>query len=153
MLTLTDANCPPPYIRSTLNCVPTTHSLLKKSKLPFSLTVQPYTSLHEDEAPIPVIEDQIISRCRRCRGYINPYVTFLDHGHRWRCNLCNLTNDVPQAFDWDSVQQKSVDRWQRSELNYGVVEFVAPQEYMVRPPMVRSVPISGRNRAFYAIGS
>jgi protein transport protein SEC24 len=42
-----------------------------------------------------------------------------------------LTNDVPQAFDWDSVQQKSVDRWQRSELNYGVVEFVAPQEYMV----------------------
>lgn len=48
--------------------------------------------------------------------------------------MCNLTNDVPQAFDWDSVQQKSVDRWQRSELNYGVVEFVAPQEYMVRPP-------------------
>jgi len=61
------ANCPPPYIRSTLACVPTTHSLLKKSKLPFSLIVQPYTSLHEDEAPIPVIDDQVISRCRRCR--------------------------------------------------------------------------------------
>ncbi|KAF9733406.1 COPII subunit [Paraphaeosphaeria minitans] len=128
------ANCPAPYIRSTLTSVPTTHSLLKKSKLPFSLIVQPYTSLHEDEAPIPVIDDQVISRCRRCRAYINPYVTFLDHGHRWRCNMCNLTNDVPQAFDWDAAQQKSVDRWQRSELNYGVVEFVAPQEYMVRPP-------------------
>lgn len=61
------SNCPPPYIRSTLACVPTTHSLLKKSKLPFSLIVQPYTSLHEDEAPIPVIDDQVISRCRRCR--------------------------------------------------------------------------------------
>ncbi|KAJ4346511.1 COPII subunit [Didymosphaeria variabile] len=48
--------------------------------------------------------------------------------------MCNLTNDVPQAFDWDAAAQKSVDRWQRSELNYGVVEFVAPQEYMVRPP-------------------
>jgi protein transport protein SEC24 len=48
--------------------------------------------------------------------------------------MCNLTNDVPQAFDWDAAAQKSVDRWQRPELNYGVVEFVAPQEYMVRPP-------------------
>jgi protein transport protein SEC24 len=91
------SNCPPPYIRSTLTCVPTTHSLLKKSKLPFALIVQPYTSLHDDEAPVPVIDDQVISRCRRCRAYINPYVVFLDHGHRWRCNMCNLTNDVPQV--------------------------------------------------------
>jgi protein transport protein SEC24 len=48
--------------------------------------------------------------------------------------MCNLTNDVPAAFDWDAASQKSVDRWQRAELNYAVVEFVAPQEYMVRPP-------------------
>lgn len=48
--------------------------------------------------------------------------------------MCNLTNDVPQAFDWDAAQQKSLDRWQRPELNYAVVEFIAPQEYMVRPP-------------------
>ena len=48
--------------------------------------------------------------------------------------MCNLTNDVPQAFDWDAAAQKHVDRWQRPELNHAVVEFVAPQEYMVRPP-------------------
>lgn len=48
--------------------------------------------------------------------------------------MCNLTNDVPQAFDWDATTQKSMDRWQRPELNYSVVEFIAPQEYMVRPP-------------------
>lgn len=48
--------------------------------------------------------------------------------------MCNLANDVPQAFDWDAASQQSVDRWQRPELNYAVVEFVAPQEYMVRPP-------------------
>lgn len=48
--------------------------------------------------------------------------------------MCNLTNDVPQAFDWDATQQKSLDRWQRPELNHSVVEFIAPQEYMVRPP-------------------
>lgn len=48
--------------------------------------------------------------------------------------MCNLTNDVPQAFDWDAANQKGLDRWQRPDLNYAVVEFVAPQEYMVRPP-------------------
>ncbi|KAI9751845.1 MAG: COPII subunit [Chaenotheca gracillima] len=129
-----DANCSSKYIRSTLNAVPQSHSLLKKSRLPFALVIQPYTSLHDAEDPVPVVPDQVIARCRRCRTYINPFVSFLDHGHRWRCNMCNLTNDVPQTFDWDPAAQKPVDRWQRPELNYGVCEFVAPQEYMVRPP-------------------
>jgi protein transport protein SEC24 len=48
--------------------------------------------------------------------------------------MCNLANDVPQSFDWDQATSQAVDRWQRAELNYSVVEFVAPQEYMVRPP-------------------
>lgn len=117
-----------------MNTIPTTHSLLKKSRLPLALVIQPYAALHDAEDPVPVVPDQVISRCRRCRSYINPFATFLDHGHRWRCNMCNLTNDVPQAFDWDAATQQSVDRWQRPELNYSVVEFVAPQEYMVRPP-------------------
>ncbi|KAJ5898786.1 hypothetical protein N7495_003530 [Penicillium taxi] len=129
-----NAICPPKFMRSTLNAVPTTYNLQKKSKLPFALVIQPYTSLHESEDPIPVIPDQVISRCRRCRSYIHPFVTFLDHGHRWRCNMCNLTNDVPQAFDWDAATQTPADRSLRADLNYSVVEFVAPQEYMVRPP-------------------
>ncbi|KAL2051893.1 hypothetical protein ABVK25_007808 [Lepraria finkii] len=129
-----DANCAPKYVRSTLNAVPTTHSLLKKSRLPFALVIQPYSSLHDHEDPVPVVPDQVIARCRRCRSYINPFVTFLDQGHRWRCNMCNLTNEVPQAFDWDAASQKQLDRWARPELNHAVVEFVAPQEYMVRPP-------------------
>ncbi|TLD31113.1 hypothetical protein PspLS_02645 [Pyricularia sp. CBS 133598] len=128
------ANCPPKYVRSTLNAVPTTHSLLKKSKLPFALVIQPYAALHDHDDNVPLVQDQVISRCRRCRSYINPFVVFLDQGHRWRCNMCNLTNDVPQAFDWDAAEQRAVDRWQRHELNHAVVEFVAPQEYMVRPP-------------------
>lgn len=46
------ANCPPKFIRSTLNSVPTTHNLLKKSKLPFALVINPYTSLHDNEDPV-----------------------------------------------------------------------------------------------------
>jgi protein transport protein SEC24 len=114
--------------------MPTTNSLLKKSKLPFALIIQPYATLHDAEDDVPVQYDQVIARCRRCRTYINPFASFLDHSHRWRCNMCNLTNDVPQSFDWDSAKQQSVDRWQRPELNYSVSEFVAPQEYMVRAP-------------------
>lgn len=128
------ANCSPRYVRSTLNAMPATNSLLKKSKLPFALIIQPYAALHDAEDDVPVQYDQVIARCRRCRTYMNPFASFLDHSHRWRCNMCNLTNDVPQSFDWDSVKQQSVDRWQRPELNYAVSEFVAPQEYMVRAP-------------------
>ncbi|OQO11370.1 Protein transport protein sec24 [Cryoendolithus antarcticus] len=128
------SNCPPKYVRSTLNAMPTTSSLLKKSKLPFALIIQPYATLHDAEDDVPVQYDQVIARCRRCRTYINPFASFLDHSHRWRCNMCNLTNDVPQSFDWDGAKQQSVDRWQRPELNYAVSEFVAPQEYMVRAP-------------------
>lgn len=40
-----------------------------------------------------------IIRCRRCRTYVNPYVTFTDAGRKWRCNICVLLNDgKPQNF-------------------------------------------------------
>ena len=48
--------------------------------------------------------------------------------------MCSLSNEVPQLFDWDQVRNQPGDRWARPELNHGVVEFVAPAEYMVRPP-------------------
>jgi protein transport protein SEC24 len=48
--------------------------------------------------------------------------------------MCSLSNEVPQLFDWDQVRNAPGDRWARPELNHGVVEFVAPTEYMARPP-------------------
>lgn len=100
-----------------------------------------------------VIRDNVIARCRRCRTYINPFVTFVEGGQRWKCNMCFLLNDgnairfsrafhciltyrrlVPAAFDYDPQTQQPADRWQRPELNYACVEYVAPTEYMVRPP-------------------
>jgi hypothetical protein len=53
---------------------------------------------------------------------------------RWRCCMCNMSNEVPQLFDWDQARNQPGDRWARAELNHSVVEFVAPTEYMVRPP-------------------
>ncbi|KAF8315002.1 CPII coat sec24 protein [Clavulina sp. PMI_390] len=127
-------NADPSYMRSTINAVPTTHSLLNKSKIPFTLVLTPHRSLQEGDEAVPVITDGVIARCRRCRSYINPYVTFIDGGNRWRCILCNMPNDVPQLFDWDQERNQSADRWSRLELNYSCVEFVAGVEYMSRPP-------------------
>ncbi|KAG2343076.1 protein transporter SEC24 [Suillus weaverae] len=128
------ANADPSYQRCTINAIPTTSSMLNKSKIPLGLVITPYRTLKEGEPPVPVVTDTVIARCRRCRTYINPYVQFIDNGNRWRCCMCSMSNEVPQLFDWDQIRNQPGDRWARDELNHSVVEFVAPTEYMVRPP-------------------
>ena len=126
----------PSYQRSTLTSMPATSSLLNKSKLPLALVLAPYRSVRESDGDedVPVVEDAVIARCRRCRAYINPFVTFIEGGNRWKCCMCGLSNEVPQLFDWDQREGKPADRWARKELNHAVVEFIAPTEYLVRPP-------------------
>ncbi|KAJ3806643.1 protein transporter SEC24 [Lentinula aff. lateritia] len=128
------ANADPSYQRSTLNAFPNTSSLLSKSKLPLALVISPYRTVSENEPQVPLVTDTVIARCRRCRTYINPFVQFIDGGNRWRCCMCNLSNEVPQMFDWDQTRNQPGDRWSRAELSHGTVEYVAPTEYMVRPP-------------------
>ena len=128
------ANADHSYARCTVNAIPTTSALLSKSKIPLALVLSPYRSIKEGDQPVPLVTDTVIARCRRCRSYINPFVQFIDGGNRWRCTLCGMSNEVPQMFDWDQERNQMGDRWSRAELNHGVVEYVAPTEYMVRPP-------------------
>ena len=127
-------NADPSYKRCTLTAIPTSDTLLKKTKLPFALVITPFRSVSPSEPPVPVVEDCVIARCRRCRLYINPFVTFIDGGSRWKCIMCNVSNEVPALFDWDDATKKPADRWKRHELNHAVMDFVPPNEYMVRPP-------------------
>ncbi len=39
-----------------------------------------------------------VVRCKHCRTYINPYVTFLNSGALWRCNCCHRDNEVHQSY-------------------------------------------------------
>ncbi|CAK7901365.1 protein transport protein Sec24p [[Candida] anglica] len=128
------SNASPEYFRSTMNVIPNNNSLAKKSKLPMALVVRPYNALKIEDENVPVTSDTIISRCRRCRGYINPFVTLTEQGRRWRCNFCNLLNDIPSSFEYDEVSGTSKNKFSRVELNHSVVEFVAPKEYMARSP-------------------
>ena len=62
-------------------------------------------------------------------------MNWLENGRRWRCNICTQINDTSAPYfchlDADGNRR---DRDHRPELSEGIVEFVAPSEYMVRPP-------------------
>lgn len=107
------------------------------SKIPFGAVLRPLAPETENEEEIDTVQPGTagIVRCKRCRTYINPFVAWLEHGRRWRCNICAQLNDTHSAYFCHLDEQgMRTDRFQRPELSKGVVEFIAPAEYMVRPP-------------------
>ncbi|XP_065059218.1 protein transport protein Sec24A-like [Rhopilema esculentum] len=119
----------PKVFRSTINAVPESSSLLSKSRLPFGLYIQPFREISN----IPVITSSVITRCKSCRTYINPFVSVIDQ-RRWQCNICFRINDIPSDLSYDPITKAFVDPRKRPELNYSSYEFIAPSEYMLRPP-------------------
>ncbi|CAI0437424.1 unnamed protein product [Linum tenue] len=130
-------NCNPRYLRLTTNAIPNSQSLVSRWHLPLGAVVCPLAQAPEgEEVSVLNFVSSGIIRCRRCRTYVNPFVTFTDSGRKWRCNICALLNDVPgDYFAHLDATGRRVDLDQRPELTKGSVEFVAPTEYMVRPPM------------------
>ena len=53
---------------------------------------------------------------------------------RWRCNLCYRVNELPEEFLYDPVSKSYGDPSRRPECKSSTIEFIAPQEYMLRPP-------------------
>ena len=98
-----NANADPSYLRSTINAIPTTSSLLSKSKLPLALIITPYRSLNEGEEPVHLVTDTVIARCRRCRTYINPYVQFIDGGNRYVFDTLYLSYFSHYLVDGDAA--------------------------------------------------
>ncbi|KAI8327002.1 hypothetical protein EDC96DRAFT_612936 [Choanephora cucurbitarum] len=117
---------------ATVNAFPYSNSMIKKSKVPLALMLQPYLS--DPQVQVPVVSDTTVARCSRCKTYINPFVQFSAGALKWKCNMCGMDNDVPQEFDWDVTTQQQTDRYSRYELNYGCVDFIAPADYIMRPP-------------------
>ncbi|KAM0865788.1 hypothetical protein ACQ4PT_043047 [Festuca glaucescens] len=130
-------NCHPRYFRLTTHTIPASQSLVSRWHLPLGAVVHPLAESPDgEEVPVVNFGTAGVIRCRRCRTYINPYATFADAGRKWRCNLCTLLNDVPgEYFCALDASGRRYDTDQRPELSKGTVEFVAPTEYMVRPPM------------------
>ncbi|XP_060936094.1 protein transport protein Sec24B isoform X2 [Limanda limanda] len=125
---LKKVNCSPQTFRCTLTSIPQTQALLNKARLPLGLLLHPFRDLQ-----LPVITSNTIVRCRSCRTYINPFVTFLDQ-RRWKCNLCYRVNDVPDEFMYNPVTRSYGEPHKRPEVQNATVEFIASSDYMLRPP-------------------
>uniref|UniRef100_A0A672FWH7 Protein transport protein Sec24B-like n=1 Tax=Salarias fasciatus TaxID=181472 RepID=A0A672FWH7_SALFA len=125
---LKKVNCSPQTFRCTLTSIPQTQALLNKARLPLGLLLHPFRDLQ-----LPVITSNTIVRCRSCRTYINPFVSFLDQ-RRWKCNLCYRVNDVPDEFMYNPVTRSYGEPHKRPEVQNSTVEFIASSDYMLRPP-------------------
>ncbi|XP_009629419.1 protein transport protein SEC24 A-like isoform X3 [Nicotiana tomentosiformis] len=130
-------NCSLRYLRLTTSGIPNSQSLASRWHLTLGAVVSPLAEApNGEEVPVVNFARTGIIRCKRCRIYVNPYVTFTDSGRKWRCNLCALLNDVPgEYFAYLDASGRRIDLDQRPELTKGSVEFIAPTDYMVRPPM------------------
>lgn len=139
-------NAKPNTMRCTFNAIPQTSNLLKQSKLPFGVYIQPFI----EDPNLPVV-NSVITRCRACRSYLNPFVVLVDH-RRWQCNMCYRINDIPEELTYDYSNRQYQDVRKRPELTYASVEFIAPSEYMLRPPQP-SVFVFALDVSYNAIGT
>lgn len=127
---------PERLVQFTASKVAQTAQLAAGTKIPFGAVMRPLAPEGVDEE-IDTVQPGTagIIRCKRCRTYINAFVSWSEHGRRWRCNICAQINDCPAAYfcHLDEAGLRR-DRLERPELSKAVVEFIAPAEYMVRPP-------------------
>lgn len=131
-------NCSPRYMRCTIGQIPCTSDLLTTSGMQLALLVQPLALPHPSEEPIQVVDfgESGPLRCSRCKGYVNPFMKFIDQGRRFICNLCGFTDETPRDYHCNlGPDGRRRDADERPELCRGTVEFVATKEYMVRDPM------------------
>lgn len=131
-------NSSPKFVRLTMNNIPSTAESLSSTGLPLGLVLQPLAALQEGEQSIPVLDFGEVGppRCRRCRTYINPFMTFRSGGNKLVCNMCNFPNDVSTEYyaPTDAAGVR-VDRLQRPELTMGTVEYLVPKEYWAKEPV------------------
>lgn len=131
-------NSSPKHARLTLNNIPSTSDFLTSTALPLGMILQPLARQDPGEQPVPVLDfgDVGPPRCRRCRAYINPFMSFRSGGNKFVCNMCTFPNDVPpEYFAPVDPSGTRIDRMQRPELMMGTVEFVVPKEYWNKEPV------------------
>lgn len=129
------SNCTPAFARMTSLAAPNSQALKTRWHLPYGAVVHPMSEVG-GHVPVANAGNASIVRCKRCRTYMNPFMTWMDGGRRFTCNVCQMVNEVPvDYFCALDASGRRLDIDQRPELNSGSVEYIAPAEYMVRAPM------------------
>ena len=89
-------NCSPRYIRATTAVPAVSASLQNTCGIPLGIIMTPFASPENGEEPVPIVNyDGGFIRCIRCKGYLNPFVTWEKDGNIWVCNLCQTSNETP----------------------------------------------------------
>jgi protein transport protein SEC24 len=131
-------NSPKEFVRASVSRLPSSISAKQKTNLPLGIVLQPLAPAAAGVVPDVNFADQRVGgiiRCKQCRTYINPFVQWEANGRRWTCNLCGFSQVTPDTYFANLDETgKRTDRFERPELHKGAVEYIAPGEYMVRPP-------------------
>jgi protein transport protein SEC24 len=131
-------SAPSHFVRCSVNRLPASSHCKTKAHCPLGVVVQPLAPIPSGAPEVPTVNfasvGQVV-RCKRCRNYVNPFMQWDSGGRRFICNLCQYNGEVPNAYYCHLDETgKRADRFERPELVSGSVEFIAPAEYMVRPP-------------------
>ena len=131
-------NSPAHFVRCSVSRLPNSASAKQRLNIPLGVVLQPLAPLAPDVEQVPSVNFGAVGtivRCKQCRTYVNPFVQWEANGRRWNCNLCGFSQLTPDTY-YASLDEsgKRMDRFQRAELHKGAVEYIAPGEYMVRPP-------------------
>ncbi|SCO73476.1 protein transport protein Sec24A, putative [Plasmodium vivax] len=125
------------FVKSSVSYMPANTTLKQKAYVPLGFIIQPLAPIPDGYPELASVNfgNSTVVRCKKCRTYINPFVRFEAGGKKWNCNMCYHVNDTPQFYFTPLDEKgKRKDLFQRPELCTGSVEFIAPSDYMIRPP-------------------
>eukprot|EP00127_Corallochytrium_limacisporum_P003300 Clim_evm149s147 gene=Clim_evmTU149s147 len=131
-------NSNPKFIRSSLYQVPVSEEIATAAGMPIAFAITPLAEKGQYEKAVPVINcgEAGPIRCRRCKGYMNPFVRWANNGNTWQCNLCEVENETPAHYfaHLDHTGRRQ-DIHERPELGHGTVDYVATVDYCARMPV------------------
>ena len=121
------------YIRSTLNSVPISQSLLNETNLLFGICVQPFAEIPDYEEKIPIVQvNDEIFRCKQCKSYINNKYTISYSAQNKQvaiCNLCQYENELDINRPGIKSEYLNSDYSSCPELAKPTIDFIAPKNF------------------------
>ncbi|THH27445.1 hypothetical protein EUX98_g6743 [Antrodiella citrinella] len=151
-------NSSPRYVRVSTWTVPSSSRLAAECEIPLSTIIHPFPDQESREEHVPLVSTKSSgpARCSKCRGYINPWCTWVNNGVRWKCNLCEHETEVdPDDYCPLDANLLRTDHAERPELNKGTVDFTVSEDYWApHPPPglnplyqpVMPEPVAGRRK-------